>query len=181
MQIIWSMDGLLCLRSTTTSFWHSDAVRGPSTPTDIAEGAPERVKGAGFGLAQVGFDLGKGLLNGVHIGTIGGQEQKPGALLLQTLRGLFALVDREVVEDHHVAFVQRWCELCLDVGVERRPADRAIDHPGRTQLMTAQPGDKGVGLPLPEGSARAEPLALAERPRRLVIRVLTEVSSTNTS
>src|SRR5215218_9634947 len=36
MRIIWSMDGLLCLRSATTSFWHSDAVRGPSTPTDLA-------------------------------------------------------------------------------------------------------------------------------------------------
>jgi hypothetical protein len=33
MRIIWSMDGLLGLRSATTSFWHSDAVRGPSTPT----------------------------------------------------------------------------------------------------------------------------------------------------
>src|ERR671916_542633 len=155
MRIIWSMGGLLCLRSATTSFWHSDAVRGPSTPTDLAEGAPERVRGTGFGLAQVGFDLGKGLLNWVHIGTISGQEQEPGALLLQTLRGLFTLVDREVVEDHHVAFVQRWCELCLDVGVERRPGDWTIDDPWRAQLMTAQPGDKGVGLPVPEGSARA--------------------------
>ena len=26
---------VLCLRSATTSFWHSDAVRGPSTPTWI--------------------------------------------------------------------------------------------------------------------------------------------------
>jgi hypothetical protein len=33
MRIMWSTDGLLCLRSATTSFWHSDAVRGPSTPT----------------------------------------------------------------------------------------------------------------------------------------------------
>src|SRR5215212_4212310 len=31
MRIIWSMDGLLSLRSSTTSFWHSDAVRAPST------------------------------------------------------------------------------------------------------------------------------------------------------
>src|SRR5215203_1272933 len=33
IRIIWSTDGLLCLSSATTSFWHSDAVRGPSTPT----------------------------------------------------------------------------------------------------------------------------------------------------
>ena len=37
MRIIWSTDGLLCLRSATTSFWHSDAVRGPSTPTALAD------------------------------------------------------------------------------------------------------------------------------------------------
>jgi hypothetical protein len=29
----------------------------------VAEGAPERVKGAGFGFAPVRFDLGKGLLD----------------------------------------------------------------------------------------------------------------------
>jgi len=34
------MDGLLCLRSATTSFWHSDAVRGPSTPTAPAPRGP---------------------------------------------------------------------------------------------------------------------------------------------
>jgi hypothetical protein len=57
------MDGLLCLRSATTSFWHSDAVRGPSTPTDVAEGAPERVDGSSLGLAQVSFELCEGLLD----------------------------------------------------------------------------------------------------------------------
>jgi hypothetical protein len=34
MRIIWSMDDLLSFRSATTSFWHSHAVRGPSTLTD---------------------------------------------------------------------------------------------------------------------------------------------------
>src|ERR1700722_3213684 len=28
IRLIWSTDGLLCLRSTTTSFWHIDAVGG---------------------------------------------------------------------------------------------------------------------------------------------------------
>jgi len=30
------MDGLLCLRSTTTSFWHTRCRRGPSTPTILS-------------------------------------------------------------------------------------------------------------------------------------------------
>src|SRR5262245_17110208 len=33
MRIIWLMDGSLVWDLPTTSFWHSDAVGGPSTPT----------------------------------------------------------------------------------------------------------------------------------------------------
>ena len=33
IQLICSTDGLLCLRSATTSFWHNRCRRGPSTPT----------------------------------------------------------------------------------------------------------------------------------------------------
>jgi hypothetical protein len=32
---------------------------------DVAEGVPERVKGSGFGLTQVGFNLSEGLLDRV--------------------------------------------------------------------------------------------------------------------
>src|SRR3954469_10332557 len=36
MRIGCSTDGLLCLRSTTTtSFWHARCLRGPSTPTTV--------------------------------------------------------------------------------------------------------------------------------------------------
>ena len=34
IRLICSTDGLLCLRSATTSFWHARCRRGPSTPTD---------------------------------------------------------------------------------------------------------------------------------------------------
>ena len=34
IRLICSMDGSLCLRSATTSFWHARCRRGPSTPTD---------------------------------------------------------------------------------------------------------------------------------------------------
>src|ERR1019366_3649246 len=33
IRLICSTDGLLCLRSVTTSFWHNRCRRGPSTPT----------------------------------------------------------------------------------------------------------------------------------------------------
>src|SRR4051794_33183480 len=34
IRLICSTDGPLCLRSATTSFWHTRCRRGPSTPTD---------------------------------------------------------------------------------------------------------------------------------------------------
>jgi hypothetical protein len=82
-------------------------------------------------------------------------------------------VDRQIVEDDHVAFAQGRRQLRLDRDVKRRAGDRAIDNPGRAQLWTARPGDEGVRLPMAEGSACAESLALATAPRRRVILVLT--------
>jgi len=59
---------------------------------DGAEGAPKRVKGPGFGFAQMRFDLDEGLFSWVQIGRVRGQKQEPGSLFLQTLGGFFALV-----------------------------------------------------------------------------------------
>ena len=119
------------------------------------------------------FDLREGLLNRVQIGRIDGQEQEPGSLSLQACRRPFTLVDRQIVEDDHVAFAQGRRQLRLDRDVKRRAGDRAIDDPGRAQLRTARPGDEGVRLPTAEGSACAESLVLAAAPRRQVILVLT--------
>ena len=110
---------------------------------------------SGFGFAQMRFDLGEGLLDRVQIGRIGGQEQKPGTSLLEAICCLFTLMNREIVENDHITLRQRRGELRLDVGVERRPGDRAIDDPGGAQLMTAQRGQEGVRLPVAEGSACA--------------------------
>ncbi len=123
---------------------------------NVAEGAPERVNGSGFGFAQVCLDLGEGLLNRVHVRTIRGQEQELGAVSIQALGGLFTFVSREVVEDHHIPLVQRRRELRLDVRLKRLTSDRAIDDPWRTQLMAAQPGQKSMRLPVAEGRAHAQ-------------------------
>jgi hypothetical protein len=106
------------------------------------------------------FDFGKGLLDRVQIRTIGRQEQEPGASLLQTFRRSHTLVDREVVEDDHITFRQCGRQLRLDVDVKRQAGNRAIDDPWRAQFVATQPGEEGVGLPMPEGSAHAETLAL---------------------
>jgi hypothetical protein len=45
--------------------------------------------------------------------------EKACSIGLQTLGCFLALVDGQVVEDHHIAFSQRRRQLRLDVGVER--------------------------------------------------------------
>src|SRR5215210_8063750 len=105
---------------------------------DVTERSPQRVQRSGLGLAQVRFDLGEGLFNWIRIGRISRQKQEPGAALLQTLRGLLALVNGQVVEDHHIPCSEGWRKLCLDVSLERQPGDRPIDHPGRAQLVAPQ-------------------------------------------
>ena len=101
-------------------------------------------------LRRCALILAKSLLNWVHVRTVRRQEQKPGAALLQTLRGFLALVRRQVVEDHHVALGQGRSKLGLHIGLEDLPGHRPIDHPGRRQTPVAQPGDKGLGQPVAE-------------------------------
>jgi hypothetical protein len=93
----------------------------------------------------VRLDLGKGLLDWVQVRTVRWQEQESGAVSLQAFRRPFTLMDREVVEDHHVAFAQRRSELRLNGGVKGRTGDWTIDDPRRAQLMAAQPGHHGHG------------------------------------
>jgi hypothetical protein len=46
---------------------------------DRADGFPEFLNGAGTGSSQMGFELGKGHLDGIEVRAVGRQEEKPGA------------------------------------------------------------------------------------------------------
>lgn len=67
----------------------------------------------------------------------------------------------EVVEDHHVARLERGSELGLDPGLEDLTVHRTVDHPGRGQAIVAQRGDEGLGAPVTERSLHPQPLASA--------------------
>ncbi|EXL03064.1 hypothetical protein BG36_13105 [Aquamicrobium defluvii] len=58
-----------------------------------------------------------------------------------------------------VVFRQRRGELGLDIGFEDAPVHRPVDHEGCGQAEASQPGDEGLGLPVPEWRLRAQPLA----------------------
>src|SRR6266404_3023122 len=53
IRLICSTDGLLCLRSTTISFWHTRCRRGPSTPTGVKHGGDAE---AGAEMPWIGGD-----------------------------------------------------------------------------------------------------------------------------
>jgi hypothetical protein len=44
--------------------------------------------------------------------------------------GGLALVGRQIVQDDDIAFVEGWCELLLDIGLEDAPVHRGIDDEG---------------------------------------------------
>ncbi len=56
--------------------------------------------------AQVGLEFGEGHFDRIEIGTVGRQEEEPGATLPEDGLGLGALVAGQVVEDDHVALAQ---------------------------------------------------------------------------
>ena len=84
------------------------------------DGVPECLDGAGADAPEMGLELGKGHFDRIEVWAVGRQEEEPGAALLEDRLGLFALVAGEVVEDDHVARLQRRRELGLDIGVEDR-------------------------------------------------------------
>ena len=73
-------------------------------------------------------------------------------------------MDVEIVPDHHITGFELWCQLGDHIRVEGLAIDGAVDHPGRHQVMAAQPGDKGLCVPFAEGRICKKPLALKAAP-----------------
>src|SRR5690606_15351155 len=134
---------------------------------DVADCLPEAIDGADGPRSEVCFQLGESHLDRIEIGTVRWQEQHPCAARLDGGLSLWALVGSKVVKDDDVAFRQRRSELGLDIGFEDAPVHRPVDHEGCGQAEASQPGDEGLGLPVPEWRLRAQPLALDRKSTRL--------------
>ena len=55
-------------------------------------------------------------------------------------------------------------ELGFDIVLERITVHGSLDHPGRGQAVTAQPGNKGHGFPMAMGNAGDHPAASSTAP-----------------
>jgi len=67
----------------------------------------------------------------------GGEE--PGATLFEELPGLFALMARQVIEDHDVARIECRRELGFDVDLQDLLGHRPVDDPRGGQAIAGGP------------------------------------------
>ena len=131
---------------------------------DLSECVPEILDRAGRALSKVGLELGEGHLDGVEVRRIGRKKQHPCASGFDGLFRRRALVGGEIVQDNHVAWLQRGSQLGLDIGIEDSAVHGLADDERRHQLVVPQSGDEGFRLPMAERRRGAQPLTLGRPP-----------------
>jgi hypothetical protein len=70
-----------------------------------------------------------------------------------------ALVRAEIVHDHDVAWPQAWDENFFHIEPEAFTIDRTVEEPNRFDLILAQCGQEGHGLPMAMRHLGLDPLA----------------------
>jgi hypothetical protein len=121
-----------------------ESERGSDQRTDVIKRS--RTRGA-----EERFQLRERELDGVEVGTVGRQksEVRADAFDRGAHRGLF--VDREIVEDDHVAWAERGHQDLLDIGQEGGRVDRSVEDRGRREAVDAERRDHRVRLPMATG------------------------------
>jgi len=81
-------------------------------------------------LAAVALRWTLSLENGIVVGAVGRQQQKPCALCADCVLGRFALMAGEIVAVDDVTWMKGRYELGFDVGLEYCAVHRCINDPG---------------------------------------------------
>lgn len=126
------------------------------------------------------LEFGKDLLDRVEVGAVGRQEDEVGAACSDGGAGRLALVTAEVVQHDDISRRQRRSQDLLHIEPEELAVYGAVNDPGRVDAVMAQSGDEGQGLPVAEGRAGLQALALGSQPRRGAMLDFTQVSSMST-
>src|SRR6478735_1757950 len=115
-------------------------------------GGEDGVDRARFGSAQPSFELAEGLFDRIEVGGVGWQKPKPAARRLDQLPRAGALVDREVVENHRLAWPQRRRQDAFDVGLEDRAVERASELEAWSEAVGSECGEERHRRPAPPGN-----------------------------
>lgn len=129
----------------------------------------------------MGFELGKGHLNGVEIWRVWRQEEEPTALRPECGSGLEVFVCGEVVADHDRSGLNFWYQNLADVGCKASPSIAPVMTQGAMRLWWVRPAMKVCVPHAPKGAFISNRSPRRQRPLNRVRLVLTEVSSMNTS
>ena len=105
------------------------------------------------------FQFGEDLFDGVEVGGIGRQEQKPGSASPDGAAHCLALVATEIIEDDDVARLQRWSQNLIDIGPEALAVDWTIENQWGLDTITPQGGEEGHCLPVTVRDLCREPPA----------------------
>ena len=114
------------------------------------------------GFSKQRFELGEHLLDGIEIGTIRRQEEKPCADRTDGAAYGVALVAAEIVHDDDVAGLERRHEELLDIGFEAFAIDRSIEDARCVNPVVPQGRKECECLPMPVRRLSAQ--ALPSRP-----------------
>ena len=114
------------------------------------------VKRARAGRAEERFQFGEREFDRIEVGAVGWEKPELGAHGFDGGADLRLFVDGEVIEDDHIARLERRRQDLLDVGEERWIVDRAVEHGRGPEAVEPERGDDGVRLPMATGCVIAE-------------------------
>ena len=124
------------------------ALVGWEAVEDGADSVPECWDGALRGGAQMGFELGEGLLDRIEVGRVWRQIEKLRPCGLNDLTYRLALVGGQIVHHHDVAALQCRHEALFEIAAEDCAIHWFVDHEGGGHGVMSEAGDKGGDLPM---------------------------------
>jgi hypothetical protein len=125
----------------------------------VCGGCDEPFGRSASGLAQIRLDLSERWLDGIEIGRVFGQELEAGVTVGNCSGDGCALVTAEVIDHHDITRPESWGEALFGIGREDLGIHGTVDDHGREDLVPADGGDQGRGLPAAIRDLGDKPLA----------------------
>ena len=116
------------------------------------------------GLPQEGLEFGKGLLNGIEVRAVGGQEDQLGARLFNSGPGGRHLMRGQIVEDDDVPHPEGRDEDRADIGAKGGAVESAVEEHRRREAPRPQPADQRGGFPMAVRNRGPTPVAAGRAP-----------------